>query len=466
MANRIKEVEILNKSPFQNNKLNRFTECNVLTSIVETCDGEGVIALNGTWGCGKTTFLKIWRHHLSGKGYTSLYFNAWENDYLSDPLIGLLGEIKEEGWLVNTSQDGEKLVDSTLKVIGSVVKSAIKNKAKDVTGVDFDEVVDTIHKEFFTEELDNYKREKSPVAVFREALTNIVYENTKDGKPLVFIIDELDRCAPSYAVKMLERVKHLFSIPNVVFVLSIDKEQLANSVRGYYGSERINAEEYLRRFIDVEYSLPRLDTTAYVEYITKELEVNKLFNDRSASGEFEFFVPRLIDNKTINLRQIQKILASVKLALKSTQANFSYHAHDFFLLAYIRMSKPIFYAQVKAHSLSLDELVIELEDLFKEEIQIDNSGLENIPLFDQFASFICLYNNHRSGRNETPKLLKEIVTYDTNGNEVHQSDLTFKTSTIDRKRLANKINDVQCRNSALDIDYFISKLELKQNLIR
>ena len=65
-------------------------------------------------------------------------------------------------------------------------------------------------------------------------------------------MDELDRCNPHYAVKVLERIKHLFCIPNIVFVLSIDKMQLANSVRGYYGSDFINAEEYLKETYNIE----------------------------------------------------------------------------------------------------------------------------------------------------------------------------------------------------------------------
>ena len=81
-------------------------------------------------------------------------------------------------------------------------------------------------------------------------------EATKGDKPIIFIIDELDRCRPSYAVELLEQVKHFFSVSGIVFVLSIDKVQLGHAVRGVYGNDRINADEYLRRFIDIEYSIP------------------------------------------------------------------------------------------------------------------------------------------------------------------------------------------------------------------
>ena len=53
----------------------------------------------------------------------------------------------------------------------------------------------------------------------------------------MIVIDELDRCRPSYAVEILEMAKHLFSVDRVVFVLSINRDQLAHSVKVLYGSD-------------------------------------------------------------------------------------------------------------------------------------------------------------------------------------------------------------------------------------
>ena len=66
------------------------------------------------------------------------------------------------------------------------------------------------------------------------------------------MIDELDRCNPHYSVLVLERIKHIFSVPGIVFILSVDKKQFGNAIRGYYGSDLIDANEYLRRFIDLD----------------------------------------------------------------------------------------------------------------------------------------------------------------------------------------------------------------------
>ena len=84
-------------------------------------------------------------------------------------------------------------------------------------------------------------------------------------KPQIFIVDELDRCRPTYAIEMLERIKHLFTIENVIFVLSVDQSVLHESIKGFYGSSSISAENYLRRFIDVEYCLPDPSIEKFIE---------------------------------------------------------------------------------------------------------------------------------------------------------------------------------------------------------
>jgi len=93
------------------------------------------------------------------------------------------------------------------------------------------------------ERITEYTQKKESIASFRKELENFI-KKSKGDKPLVFVIDELDRCRPDYAVELLEQMKHFFSVPRIVFVLSIDKNHLSASVKGYYGSENIDTDEY------------------------------------------------------------------------------------------------------------------------------------------------------------------------------------------------------------------------------
>src|SRR5690606_34703090 len=133
-------------------------------------------------------------------------------------------------------------------------------------------------------DIQDYLARKENIKEFHKKLEEYIAENSI-GKPIVFIIDELDRCRPDYAVSVLENIKHLFSVKGIVFVLSIDKEQLGHAVCGVYGSEKMDSNEYLRRFIDVEYSLPAPELKNYLAYL---MEVHKL-------NEFFLLSPRKAD---------------------------------------------------------------------------------------------------------------------------------------------------------------------------
>lgn len=137
----------------------------------------------------------------------------------------------------------------------------LKNNAKD----------SSIYTEYeqFEEELNNLKT----------FLKNWAKEV---DKPIVIIIDELDRCRPDYAVKTLEILKHFFDISGFVFVLSIDEEQLKSSVETLFGTK--NFDGYKRKFINNSFILPNPDKEKFTNFlyeksgladIVKQIEANK-----------------------------------------------------------------------------------------------------------------------------------------------------------------------------------------------
>ena len=95
------------------------------------------------------------------------------------------------------------------------------------------------------------------------------------GKPLVIMIDELDRCRPSYAIELLEVAKHLFAVDNVVFVLAVNRAELVHSVKALYGSG-FDAEGYLRRFFDLDFQLPEPDRKRFVSDLLKTTKLTSI----------------------------------------------------------------------------------------------------------------------------------------------------------------------------------------------
>ncbi|WP_373399515.1 P-loop NTPase fold protein [Algoriphagus halophilus] len=262
------DLEIPEENPFQNCKLGREKYAKVLTNIINSYPEGFVLAINNKWGTGKTTFVKMWEQFLKNEEYKTIYLNAWENDFEDNPFTAFIGELQ----IINKKDKDKfnKVVQKAAlisKNVGPAIIKAFLNKYID-SEILLETITDTSKSflEIFENDINEYSKRKESISEFKKSLSEYV-ANESNGKPLIFIIDELDRCRPNYAVLLLEQIKHFFSVPNIVFVLSIDKSQLGNAVCGVYGSENIDSNEYLRRFIDIEYLIPEPDSDKFIAYL-------------------------------------------------------------------------------------------------------------------------------------------------------------------------------------------------------
>ena len=119
---------------------------------------------------------------------------------------------------------------------------------------------------------------KGEMCEFKSKLTSI---QTKLNKKIIIFVDELDRCHPMYTIKTLEIIKHFFGIPNIIFVLSVDKKQIENSVRQIFGVNIGEENGYLRKFIDVDFQLPTpsMEQLAYYNLTQLWDKINKFIED-------------------------------------------------------------------------------------------------------------------------------------------------------------------------------------------
>ena len=188
--------------------------------------------------------------------------------------------------------------------------------------------------------------------------------------PLVFIIDELDRCRPSYAVELLEQVKHVFSVPGIIFVLAIDKVQLGHAVKGVYGSPGMDDVEYLRRFIDVEFSLPMPSPRYFIDYLFEYFNFNTFLLDENPRSSGNFFADTLKDfiltlSKIFNLqlRQIESLLKHLKIVFSSFRPVGGVNASIYILLAVLKLVHPEIYNRIKHRTFEEQDLINELSKL-------------------------------------------------------------------------------------------------------
>lgn len=383
IQNRHKDIEIPESEPFKNDKLERQQHAVNFTNMVSLYAETGcVIALNGLWGTGKTTFVKMMEQLMKNHGYKPLYFNAWTNDFVSDPLVAMLAEMKE---VMPESPKLEIVVKLGGKILTTIGGSVVKSVAKNKLGIDVDAVADDVVG-VINDQIGEYTEQKKTLEDFKNALVEYVADNTEAGKPVVFFIDELDRCNPHFAVQVLERVKHLFDIPNMVFVLIIYKQQLQHAICGYYGSENIDSENYLRRFVDIEYHLPEADKETYFELLYEEYGFKKVVETQSRQTHYQLrpevesfkaLMQRLVKYSEFDLRTIDKFMAHVRLMLETYGKTEYLFPSTMLVLAYLRFTDYDLYQSIRDGKLKPMELVRQLDVSFAPILQkVENSAVE------------------------------------------------------------------------------------------
>ena len=259
---------------WKKDKLDRKAAAERLVNMIAGQVGPLVVGLNGRWGEGKTFFLKRFQKMYENQKGCAVYFNAWQDDFLDDPLLSLLSQLRK-------SIDGlpqDTLVDSVKQAVLPVLKHAgvalFKSFVKNAAKIDID-AISTEELETRTEKLiDEYATASTSRDELVKALDKLAKNvSSWSGKPLVVIVDELDRCRPTFAIETLERIKHLFAVENIVFVLGIDRVQLVSSIKSVYGD--IDAQGYLQRFIDVDFILPRCSLYGFLQDRLAESQVAK-----------------------------------------------------------------------------------------------------------------------------------------------------------------------------------------------
>ncbi|WP_233862775.1 KAP family P-loop NTPase fold protein [Tenacibaculum piscium] len=463
------EIEINKENPFANCKLDRQKYSSVLTNIVNSYPYGFVLALNNKWGTGKTTFVKMWEQDLKNNSFQTLYFNAWENDFENNPLSALMGELK-----TLTTKGTEDKFKKTLKKASTLTKHIAPIIAKAIADrfIDTDGIKEAIVgvteglSDVFENEVNEYQKKKKSVSDFRQSLSEFI-ANTNEGKPLIFIIDELDRCRPNYAVSILEQIKHFFSVPNIVFILSIDKKQLGNAIKGVYGSADLDADEYLRRFIDVEYSIPEPEEGTYYKYMYEYFKFGDFFQspERKKFGELlhdeTYFLETckmLFTNAKIPLRQQEKIFSHSRLALRSFNLNSYVVPHLYLFLTFIKIVHNDFYESLKSKSLSIRQLQEKFISIIK--IKINDENLNELMWIEMYL--INAYNNYLHDRYHRESLLVK----DTSLNGVNNLTINSIVSEDSQREFVNIYESIHRgrREGSLDLSHFTKRIDLLENM--
>ncbi len=253
-----KRLDLLDRDEFIENVVKIV---NQLSDINRGC----CFAIEGGWGVGKTFVIEeieerlkvIQSEETNCDRYFVFHYNCWQHDYYEEPAVAIisamLASIKDDEALLS------KDIDNTIKAGYELAKEKIKEIAglyiENKIGINLISLADEIkdnkdETEDAENEFDVMFNFSQTIEKVRKKLQEIAAERT-----IVLFVDELDRCIPQYAIKVLERLHHIFyGLDNVVVIMAIDRKQLEHSVEEMFGVRKdeasIDIEKYLKKFID------------------------------------------------------------------------------------------------------------------------------------------------------------------------------------------------------------------------
>lgn len=340
-----------------------------LTRLFLNSNSGMVVSIDAKWGDGKTAFVRSWIERLKNKEeLLPIYFDAYKNDFTSDAFLSIAAAIQKN---LPKSKIREKsaalwdgLVDSTVKVAQDSIKLGVGLAVTSLSAgmVNGREFVDGVGERLgdviggaisyeAKERLQTHLEAEDNIEHYKKALERLL--RASDKEKIVFFVDELDRCRPDFAMQVIEKIKHLFSVEGVIFVLVINKDQLAKTVAHAYGVSGKDAEIYLQKFIHIETKLPGINNKlqdglgGFEEYIGSLLGAHEIPKHALSFRASEFY--SLVGNKCLDMnpRAIERAFALAAMVLMTMDdADGSEMALVFFSAA-IKIGAPDFYGQYR-----------------------------------------------------------------------------------------------------------------------
>lgn len=272
---------------FCNDSIGRNIDVLQFVSLLNSIDENCSIAVDALWGAGKTFFVKQVKMVLDAYNNFAtsvsdsdkakivntcetayqcqefhnhpqlcVYYDAWENDSDDEPVLSLVHSVMME--VSSTASFKEDMQPRNIAKI-------LFGLADAFCGTQTFQLADAMKRTDYLESIKNGHSIRSRVNDFFNELFQ------EKGNRLVIIVDELDRCNPDYAVRLLERIKHYFSNKNITFVFAINSQQLQHTVKHHYGMG-FDASRYLDRFFDSTIDLPPANMNRFYQSIEPETQ--------------------------------------------------------------------------------------------------------------------------------------------------------------------------------------------------
>ena len=429
---KLDEPQVAQDEPWKDDALGRDQIARRLTNLIATQSSPFTISIHGNWGTGKTFLLKRWQAQLKHDGFKAIYFNAWEDDSSDDPLLAMLGQLAE-----HFSEEGIRgIAKQIFRTAIPLFRQNALGLLEKHTGFTLELEERYKEKDFF----DAYLQQRSTRNELNSQLCELsakVRENT--GHPTIFIVDELDRCRPTFAIELLERVKHIFDVPDLVFIFGVNRDELCKSLQPVYG--QIDADTYLRRFFDMEFNLPKpRNTEAFARYLMERYGLGEFFGalsraagDPVHSEDFRYLVddfPTLWEYLDSSLRDIDYLVRSIAFVGKNMDLRRSIYPVLLGTLITLKLHEPVVYRRFVQGACRASEIT----DYLDKKVTARPLNREVTNLLD--AIEVDLYSVESEGKFDSPTSaigqLKMLSAREPLSNPEYLSERVQATGNADR----------------------------------
>ena len=382
------EFEVPVEDPFANDLLMNHVRAQALTNLIQRARPPYVIAVDAGWGNGKTTFLRMLKQELQNEGFGVIAFNAWEHDFTDNPVTTLAGEIVKQ-----TKSFGQKslrrratelakaVAPIAIEIGAGTIPAAATGNVPGAAANSIKGALKLLRILGQNDPVAKYAQTTNGICNFKKALRETATEVAcqHDGKPMIVAIDELDRCRPDFALRFLEIVKHFFSTPHTVFVITTNLDQMAQTVRAVYG-QNFNAEEYLDRFFDLPCKLTHINKDAFISDRLRDIQRHWIGLETISPGENVFgslpkphqsmpedmttatqLLKAYCEKSQISLRRIDKIANRIRLILDLLEYTHSEAVVAITIVSIIRDGDPGTYQRILDGSATEEDLVYAMQ---------------------------------------------------------------------------------------------------------
>ncbi len=326
-------------------ELDRKDWCQRIARNIRDAQAPKTFAIHGTWGSGKTSCLAQINHALEGKNpfltanelekdsvliersdivVKTVWFEAWQYQHEDNIVAALLYEIRNQLSALHKLSASVKeetrigvmaLFDSVEVALTDFLK--VKKLSSNVV-----QSTQYIQNENYSTPIPSLMLKKK----LQEAINKLLhlsndpvsfvknpFRNKKTHK-LVIFIDDLDRCEPEVAFRILEAIKIYLNLNNCIFVLGMDQEAVELIIAKHYEKQLDFGDEskeqelrrlsrlYLEKICQDIYHLPVLTQEIKSEYF------EALFSDKVTPKQKEL-LPKLLRHYDI----LPPIARSIKI---------------------------------------------------------------------------------------------------------------------------------------------------------